>query len=242
MLSRRRVAVLAWRVGFCAWLTLTMWPVTYGVTRLAQCVLFAALFVSAWVLWWNARLTRWCLLCLVVIATAFLCLPGRVPNPAALRLRYVAELQRFQGVRYIWGGENRFGIDCSGLARRAWINTLWREGVGSANPSLVRRAAFLWWRDASARALAAEHDGQTQRIKEYPSVFDVNPAELSPGDLAITSDGVHVLAFVGQDRWIEADPGERKVIILRAPDERLNPESWLRIPVTLVRWKLLNVK
>jgi hypothetical protein len=237
--ARRRVAVLAWRVGLCAWLTLTIWPVTYGSTRLAQCVLFGGLLAGALMLWWRPRWIRWSLLGLVVAAVVLFCAPGRKADGRALKLRYVRELHRFEGTRYVWGGENRLGIDCSGLARRALIHALWKEGLKTANPALMRSAAKLWWRDASARALAAEYDGQTRRIGEFGSISEIDDVRLRVGDLAVTADGVHVLVNVGQGEWSEADPDEKKVLVLKAKEEAEKPNSWLKVPVTLVRWRML---
>jgi hypothetical protein len=238
--TRRRAAVLGWRVGLCVWLTVTIWPVAYGVTRLAQCILFAALFAGALVLWWRLRWVRWSLLGLAVAAVALFCAPGRRADARALKSRYVRELHRFEGTRYVWGGENRLGIDCSGLARRALLHSLWKEGLKTVNPALMRKAAELWWRDASARALASEYREQTQRIGEFDRITAINVSHLSPGDLAVTSDGVHVLVYLGEGEWSEADPDERKVLILKTAAEAVKTDSWFNVPVTLVRWGVLS--
>lgn len=239
-LTTRRVAVLAWRVGLLAWLTLTLWPVTYGITRIAQCLLFAAIFLGALFLWWRILWLRWTLILILATGTVLFAAPGRGSDAAALRSRYIAELKRFHGARYVWGGENILGIDCSGLGRRPLIHALWKEGFTTVNPALVRNAARLWWRDASARAMAAEYDDQTQRLAIFDRITSINPADLLAGDLAITSDGVHVLVHLGNREWIEADPGKRKVLILNSSIEASDPGAWLDVPVTLVRWRVLS--
>lgn len=49
---------------------------------------------------------------------------------------------------------------------------------------------------------------------------------LLAGDLADTVEGQHILAYIGRDRWIEADPGYHKVTIETVPDSD-NP--WFRV-------------
>jgi hypothetical protein len=56
------------------------------------------------------------------------------------------------------------------------------------------------------------------------------------GDLAVTADGIHVMAYLGSSRWVEADPFARKVIELVSSTD--NP--WFRTPVVFVRWKWLG--
>jgi hypothetical protein len=117
---------------------------------------------------------------------------------------------------------------------------LWKEGVKTLNPALVRESAVMWWYDASARALAAEYRDQTKHLMDSTSVNDTDVSRLLPGDLAVTSDGVHVLSYLGGDAWIEADPGEGKVLTLRTAPESKKLDSWLNLPVTLVRWRILS--
>jgi peptidoglycan/LPS O-acetylase OafA/YrhL len=54
--------------------------------------------------------------------------------------------------------------------------------------------------------------------------------------LAVTANGVHVLAYVGNQTWVEADPGEWKVIQVKVP--ATNP--WFLVPVRIVRWAQLQ--
>lgn len=53
-----------------------------------------------------------------------------------------------------------------------------------------------------------------------------------PGDFAVTSDGVHVMAYIGDQTWLEADPDVKKVIKVKAPSD--NP--WFSEPVNVMRW------
>ena len=66
---------------------------------------------------------------------------------------------------------------------------------------------------------------------------EIEPNQLLPGDLAVTRDGVHVLAYLGESRWIQADPQAGRVLVLSGKDLQ-NP--WLRVPVRIMRWRVLD--
>ncbi len=63
---------------------------------------------------------------------------------------YVGNLKRYQGTRYLWGGENFIGIDCSGLIRRAIMDSYRDYGIRTLNGKLLRELLYLWWYDTSA--------------------------------------------------------------------------------------------
>lgn len=68
------------------------------------------------------------------------------------------------------------------------------------------------------------------------SLFSSSSAErLEPGDFAVTSDGVHVLAYLGDRRWIQADPAAGEVVV----DETPSDDRWFRAPVHVMRWVAL---
>ena len=129
------------------------------------------------------------------------------------------------------------GIDCSGLVRRGMIDGTFLYGVRTLNPYLLRQAIRLWWRDVSARDMEAGARGNAKKITEEKALALVNDKNLHPGDFAVTSDGLHALAYLGDHVWIEADPGEMKVL-------RVNPRTtksdWFRQPVSILRWRLLE--
>lgn len=62
---------------------------------------------------------------------------------------------------------------------------------------------------------------------------------LVPGDLAVTNNGVHILAYIGDGQWIQADPSIGKVATLSG---RNDDNTWFRVPVTTHRWQMLAKK
>ena len=62
-------------------------------------------------------------------------------------------------------------------------------------------------------------------------------ANLSPGDLAVTDNGVHVMVYLGDGKWIQADPGIGAVATL---DGRTADNGWFHVPVTTHRWRVLD--
>jgi hypothetical protein len=60
---------------------------------------------------------------------------------------------------------------------------------------------------------------------------------LLPGDLAVTASGVHILAYLGGDMWIQAEPGIGAVAILNG---RHDVNGWFQQPVTTHRWSVLR--
>ena len=65
----------------------------------------------------------------------------------------------------------------------------------------------------------------------------MNHSELLPGDLAITANGIHAMCYLGDHRWIEADPGADEVIVVDARDTDIH---WFQTEVNLVRWTILE--
>ena len=147
----------------------------------------------------------------------------------SLQSSYLAELQAFEGTRYWWGGENSFGIDCSGLPRKAFFWALLKNGRW-------QESLDLWLYDSSAQALGEEYRQRTLKITTLKSVKE-ECSLLQPGDLAITASGVHVLVYIGHSQWMQADPLKGKVFTAHP---ELVQCSWFDVPLTIVRWSILH--
>jgi hypothetical protein len=53
----------------------------------------------------------------------------------------------------------------------------------------------------------------------------------------LTADGIHVLGYIGENTWIEADPGIHKVIKVKTPAD---DNIWFTVPVSVMRWRQLE--
>jgi hypothetical protein len=236
---------VAFRYRWSLWLGLlfcfvavALYPVSIRLTRVLGLTLFVALWLGLIFLNWNRRNVRITWFVGTVLCLGFLCFPGRpVPEVTALRRDYVTALRRCEGIAYYWGGENCIGIDCSGLIRRGLIDALFLRGIQALNPGLVRYALAVWWNDCSAKALGEEYQQITTHLFDASSVNDLDYSRIRAGDIVVTQGGAHVMAYLGENRWIEADPGVGRVICVGIPSA---DNSWFKIPVRVLRWRILN--
>jgi hypothetical protein len=159
---------------------------------------------------WKRKRIRYLPFVIALLTIVFIFIPGRTGDKGRLRIQYAKCLEKYEGVRYIWGGETTFGIDCSGLVRKGLIDALFYEGIKTFNSALIRNSLFLWWNDCSAKSLKDGYRNFTTPLFDAESVNSIKPGQLETGDIAVTSDGVHVLAYLGDNEWIEADPGNKK--------------------------------
>ncbi len=234
-----RLLRLLWGLWFCMlalFVALVRYPVSTGLRRAACLVLLSLLWAGLLGLCWRLRIVRYGILALTGLIAGFLVWPAGGPlNAAELRAAYIEALRRYDGVPYVWGGENRRGIDCSGLIRRGLIDALVSSGLRTGNPGLVRSALALWWNDTTAKALGEGRDDLTVPLFEVPSINETESSHLQPGDLAVTRSGIHILAYLGEGQWIEADPQELQVLTCSVPSK----VNWFQIPMRVVRWKIL---
>ena len=211
-------------------------PVNSKILKLA----FLGCVVGAWIgyttLSWKRKPLRVAALILPLLAAIPFILPGGVIDANELRKDYVRRMAEFEGTKYFWGGESSRGIDCSGLPRRALRDALLAYGARHFNGRAFRGYLEQWWFDASARALGEGYRDYTSPVGITGAIQKMDYRDLAPGDLAVTTSGVHVLAYVGDGRWIQADPGVGAVVTL---DGRTGDNGWFLTPVTTHRWQLL---
>jgi hypothetical protein len=235
-LSLKRALWRRWLFLWPASLALFLYPVSNTVLRTAMLICFLLLGVGLIGFNWKDRWLRISAVLITVLLTILLLLPGRNTATRSLRQAYLESLRSYEGTRYVWGGENRLGIDCSGLIRKGWVDALALQGLKSLNPALLRQGLFIWWHDYSARALGEQYLQLTTHILDSDSVNQVDYAKIQPGDFAVTVDGIHVLAYLGNEEWIEADPDAKRVLRLSTPST--NP--WFNAPIQVMRWTQLD--
>ncbi len=211
-------------------------PLSITILKLAFLGCLAATWAGTVVLVWKKKPIRIALLLVPVLLVVPFLLPGGEIDAGELRDDYVRRMTGFEGTEYYWGGENARGIDCSGLPRRALRDALLVYGIRHASGPALRAYLEQWWFDASAKALGEGYRGYTHPVGVGGTIREMDYGDLAPGDLAVTTNGVHVLAYVGGGKWIQADPGIGAVATL---DGRTDDNGWFRVPVTVRRWKLL---
>jgi hypothetical protein len=238
--SLRRIAPVLCVIALLALGFVAFQPAATGVSRTAFILLIGGLWIMALRLGWRWKPLRFVLGVLPLIPLLLVLHTWPVRTPAAtLRDSYVRALRTYEGCEYFWGGESRSGIDCSGLLRRAMIDVCFQQGLARIDLGLLQRGFSLWWHDVSAEAMGQEYAGLTSFQNATPSLQTFDHTGLAPGCMAVTQSGRHVMAYLGDAMWIEADPGEGKVIVLHAPS---NPNPWLRVPMRILEWSSLQSK
>lgn len=222
-----------WAAAICV----LVFPINNFPLRTATLLLLALIYLRLVFLLRKNRTAFITTIIISVLAITFLIFPGNQPNQQELREAYLSSLRSYEGTRYVWGGENKLGIDCSGLVRASLIKANLKEGILSLNPELLRQSFSLWWHDCSAKSLSEGYRNQTKRIFSTSSLNTLTNTQIEPGDLAVTTSGVHVLAYLGNNDWIEADPDLKRVVIVRVPTDG-NP--WFQEPVHIMRWAELE--
>jgi len=214
---------------------ISQYPVHCTVLRLALLGCAAGAWIGVTILIWNRKALKRLALALPMLAAIPFMLPGDEMNADELRHDYVRRMALLEGTTYVWGGESPHGIDCSGLPRRALRDALLAYGVKHLNGRAFRTYAEHWWYDASAKALGEGFRSFTVPVGTAGTIRDMNHETLMPGDLAVTSFGVHVLAYAGEGLWIQADPNIGSVAILHGSANN----GWFSAPVTVHRWSIL---
>ena len=235
--SLRRILSALWVIGLAALALLAFQPAATGLSRGSGLLLLLGLWLTVFRLGWRRTVFRWLWIGLLLMPGGLLVVPWPVRGHTEnLRASYVRHLRDYSGCEYYWGGESRGGIDCSGLIRRGMIDACLEEGWSRRDPELIQRAFSLWWNDTSAEALGQEYHGLTRLVEQIKELRYYEHGALNPGVLAVTADGKHIMAHLGGGQWIEADPGENKVITLQAATSK---SPWLGMRMRLLEWSML---
>jgi len=209
-------------------------PVNSKLLKLGILGSLFGFWIGCTFLTWKVKTIRLILLFSPLLLAILMLLPGRGIDPELLRADYLRRMNELEGTKYFWGGESSRGIDCSGLPRRALRDSLLVSGLKSFNGRAFRGYAEQWWFDASAKALSEGYRGYTEPVGVTGKIQEMDCSKLLPGDLAVTSNGVHVLVYIGEGKWIQADPGIGAVATLNG---KTADNTWFRVPVAIHRWK-----
>jgi len=211
-------------------------PVNSKILKLACLGCMIGTWIGLTILGWKRKPLRIAALILPFMGLIPFILPSGDIDPEELRQDYVRRMNEFEGTKYFWGGESSRGIDCSGLPRRAFRDALLAYGIKHFNGRAFRAYIEQWWFDASAKALGEGYRSYTSPIGTSGTIQKMDYTSLVPGDLAVTTSGVHILAYAGDGQWIQADPDIGAVATL---DGRADDNGWFGTPVTTHRWQLL---
>ena len=237
-LSLRRVAFGLWIALLPLFVVMLLWPVNSRSLRIGILIAASGLILGSLIVAWKRRAVFLALVGLYFSIGLFLLLPGYSPqNIADFQGPYTEAMAAYEGVQYVWGGENRFGMDCSGLVRKGFENAILKKGILSLNPFLVRGAIDLWWNDTTASEIGRGYDGRTIHVTACSSLNSLDSALLLPGDMAVTTSGTHVMAYLGNNKWVGADPGEMKVTIFTIPEIK---NGWFSCPMNIMRWEKIK--
>ncbi len=219
-----RVSPMTGHVRLLLVITL-LFSVFTGFVYLFSCIghrpatVFPAVFFAAFLVLWIA-------------------LGDKPPHVDHLREVYRKRLTAFVDTPFVWGGETNLGIDCSGLARSALWQAMAREGIKEVNARLLGPDLWkFWWRDMGAKDIEDGKFGYTKVLGHTRQLAGYDTSKLKIGDMAVASKA-HVLVYYGDGEWIEANPGDRKVVVNKAPAK--SKRGYFNCPVTLVRWRILD--
>lgn len=233
--TRTKIYIVALPALACA--AVYAYPVSTHITRvlslLLPLILLGALFH---VLKGSARMVLAVLCALPCLAFVILSLAAHPATPGDIRAGYLDHLQAYEGTRYVWGGENMNGMDCSGLLRKPMAQSLLVNGFLHGQAALLREAFGVWYHDTTAKGMKDDSPHLATRLFEAASVNAADHTKLEPGDFMVTENGAHTMIYLGEKKWIEADPHAEAVITATAPAK---DNVWFEKPAVFMRWNVL---
>ncbi|NLI59002.1 MAG: C40 family peptidase [Clostridium sp.] len=229
--------IIAFTLLIIATIALFMNPINRTATNLLMITSLIALWIYILFLTYKNKIIKITLILLPIILLAFLSLNGPLIDKEFVRDEYVNSLKKYNGTKYLWGGETSLGIDCSGLVRRGLIDTYIRLGILNMSPQYIRKGIYLWFNDLSAEALGNEYRNYTTLILSNQTLNNTDYEKIKKGDIMVTTNGIHTMVYIGNQEWIQADPAKQRVFISKAPDEN-NP--WYKASSNILRWSDLE--
>lgn len=195
-----------------------IYPVNVGLKRLAVIIFGVLSLLSLFILIQKRKKLRIAYVSVLVIIAIIMMLNGKKISPDEMRSEYINVLKSYEGTRYVWGGEGRLGVDCSGLIRKALIDTNIKLGLENLSQQYIRRGIYLWFNDFSAQAVRDGYKHLAIKVCDVENLRIADYSKINQGDVAVTESGAHIIAYIGNRKWIEADPYEKKVIVINAND------------------------
>ncbi len=110
------------------------------------------------------------------------------------------------------------------------------RGMTSFDPALLRDSLSLYWHRTTARVIGEGFASRTVPVTLCTSLNALDYSLVQPGDMAVTSGGDHVMAYLGDRTWIAADPGVGKVATFTIPEQK---NTYFFTPMRIVRWNIL---
>jgi energy-coupling factor transporter transmembrane protein EcfT len=208
-------------------------PEVTNTIRFIIIFLFLSLWLVVLLLFWEIKIFKE-IFFIVSALFIFLLFPnGKKIDKSILQQQYTESLKKYEGVKYVWGGENRYGIDCSGLVRKGLIDAFGNLGVANFCPIYFKKALHIWFNDCTAKDLKNGYKGLTKEISVHRNLIHLDYKKIQSGDFMVTENGVHTMVYIGNNLWIEADPVKQKVIIINSSDTNF---YWFNLPAKIMRW------
>lgn len=153
---------------------------------------------------WKKSLFRYLSISLLFISILALVLTTK--DKAPNRIYFIEALKAYKDTVYVWGGENKSGIDCSGLIRMSMRDAYIKE-------NLWGNAFLIWFFDVAARDFKNKYTKILINYGQYNSIRKIPDNELIPGSIVVTANGIHTFAYLGDHLWVQASPNDNKVTI-----------------------------